>query len=194
VGVADEEIRAGIRNVEAGRLVPINFVASARHNPRFEPELEAKFFECFAGREKVGGMTVILIDVSGSMDAQLSAKSEMKRMDVACLLAMIGREMFDDLHVFIFLSNLVEVPGRRGFALRDALTGFQPHGGTELGKAISSLPASDRLIVITDEQSHDKVPQSKGYLINVASAQNGVGFGQWVNIDGAGRIRCSITS
>jgi 60 kDa SS-A/Ro ribonucleoprotein len=182
--VADEENRAGIGNVEAGRLVPINFVASARHNPRFEPELEAKFFECFAGREKVGGMTVILIDVSGSMDALLFAKSEMKRIDVACSLAMIERETFYDLKMFTLLSSLVEVPGRRGLALRDALTGSQPHGGTELGNAISSLPASDRLIVITDEQSHDKMPQRKGCLINVASAQNGVGYGQWVNIDG----------
>jgi 60 kDa SS-A/Ro ribonucleoprotein len=146
--------------------------------------LEAKFFECFAGREQVGGMTVILTDVSRSMDAPLFAKSEMKRMDVACSLAMIGREMFEYLQVFTLLRSLVEVPGRRGFALRDALTGSQPHGGTELGEAISSLPASDRLIVITHEQSHDKVPQRKDYLINVASAQNGVGYGQWVNIDG----------
>ena len=76
------------------------------------------------------------------------------------------------------------MPGRRGFALRDAVTGSQPHGGTELGKAVGSLPASDRLIVITDEQSHDKVPQRQGYLINVASAKNGVGYGQWVHING----------
>jgi 60 kDa SS-A/Ro ribonucleoprotein len=183
-GVADEEIRAGIRNVKAGWLLPINFIASARYNPRFEPELEAKFFECFARREKVGGKTVILIDVSGSMDALLSARSEMKRMDVACSLAMIGREMFEGLRVFTFSNSLVEVPGHRGFALRDAVTGSQPHGGTELGKAVSSLPEGDRLIVITDEQSHDKVPQRKGYMINVASAKNGVGYGQWVHIDG----------
>ena len=61
------------------------------------------------------------------------------------------------------------MPGRRGFALRDAVTGSQPHGGTELGKAVGSLPARDRLIVITDEQSHDPVPQMKGYMINVAA-------------------------
>jgi 60 kDa SS-A/Ro ribonucleoprotein len=183
-GVDADEIRGGIRKVKAGRLLPINFIAAARHNPQFEPELEAKFFECFAGREKPGGKTIILVDVSGSMDAALSAKSEMRRMDVACSLAMIGREMFEDLRVFTFSNSLVEVPGRRGFALRDAITGSQPHGGTELGKAVGSLPARDRLIVITDEQSHDPVPQLKGYLINVASNKNGVGYGQWVHVDG----------
>jgi 60 kDa SS-A/Ro ribonucleoprotein len=183
-GVDADEIRHGIRKLKAGRLLPINFIAAARHNPQFEPELEAKFFECFAGREKPGGKTIILVDVSGSMDAALSAKSEMRRMDVACSLAMIGREMFEDLRVFTFSNSLVEVPGRRGFALRDAITGSQPHGGTELGKAVGSLPARDRLIVITDEQSHDPVPQLKGYLINVASNKNGVGYGQWVHVDG----------
>ena len=49
---------------------------------------------------------------------------------------------------------------------------------------MKALPARDRLIVITDEQSHDPVPQMKGYLINVASNKNGVGYGQWTHIDG----------
>jgi hypothetical protein len=44
----------------------------------------------------------------------------------------------------------------------------------------------DRLVVITDEQSHDRVPapKGKGYVINVASARNGVGYGEWTHIDG----------
>jgi 60 kDa SS-A/Ro ribonucleoprotein len=42
------------------------------------------------------------------------------------------------------------------------------------------------LIVITDEQAHDRVPapSGKGYLINVASHKNGVGYGKWMHIDG----------
>jgi len=183
-GVEVELIRQGVRAVKAGRLLPINFIAAARHNPWFEPELEAKFFECFAGRKKLKGETIILVDVSASMDWPLSRKSEMRRIDVACSLAMIGREMFENLRVFTFSNSLIETPSRRGFALRDAIVGSQPHGGTELGKAVTSLPPRDRLIVITDEQSHDPVPQMKGYLINVASNQNGVGYGQWLHIDG----------
>jgi 60 kDa SS-A/Ro ribonucleoprotein len=44
----------------------------------------------------------------------------------------------------------------------------------------------DRLIVITDEEAHDRVlaPSGKGYLINVASYKNGVGYGKWTHIDG----------
>ena len=49
------------------------------------------------------------------MDDKLSGRSELTRMDVACSLAMIGREMFDDLRVFTFSNSLVEVPGTSRF-------------------------------------------------------------------------------
>ena len=49
----------------------------------------------------------------------------------------------------------------------------------------------DRLIVITDEQAQTyqtpspKVPGARCYLINVASARNGVGYGApWTHLDG----------
>jgi hypothetical protein len=71
----------------------------------------------------------------------------------------------------------------------DAIVRSQPHGGTLLGQAverINRLP-HDRLIVVTDEQSHDAVPAPKAgraYMVNVASARNGVGYGDWTRIDG----------
>ena len=42
------------------------------------------------------------------------------------------------------------------------------------------------MVVITDEQSHDRVnaPRGRGYVINVASNRNGVGYGEWTHIDG----------
>jgi hypothetical protein len=41
-------------------------------------------------------------------------------------------------------------------------------------------------VVITDEQSHDRVkaPSGRSYVINVASNRNGVGYGEWTHIDG----------
>jgi hypothetical protein len=76
-------------------------------------------------------------------------------------------------------------------ALRDALDTSQPHSGTYLGKALAHIEENhgegfDRIIVITDEQSHDVVasPRGKGYVINVASNRNGVGYGELTHIDG----------
>jgi len=44
----------------------------------------------------------------------------------------------------------------------------------------------DRLIVFTDEQSHDVVPapKARGTMINVASYKHGVGHGDWLRVDG----------
>jgi 60 kDa SS-A/Ro ribonucleoprotein len=85
---------------------------------------------------------------------------------------------------------MVEVPARRGMAGVDAIVRSHPHGGTYLGKALEELNEKvvyDRLIVLTDEQSHDRVPDPNGeraYMINVASNQRGVGYGNWNHIDG----------
>lgn len=58
----------------------------------------------------------------------------------------------------------------------------------ELTVVLPNNETFDRLIVLTDEQSHDKVPQplsgKPSYMINVASNQNGVGYGAWRHIDG----------
>jgi 60 kDa SS-A/Ro ribonucleoprotein len=49
------------------------------------------------------------------------------------------------------------------------------------------------MIVFSDEQVTNDVnhssfpgplPGAKGYMINVASAKNGVGYGKWTHIDG----------
>ena len=73
-------------------------------------------------------------------------------------------------------------------ALRDAIHMATRMGGTQLGAAVtavSKLP-HDRIIVITDEQSADRVPEPRGlgYMINVASNRNGVGYGKWLHVDG----------
>jgi hypothetical protein len=144
-------------------------------------------YKAVAGRENLGGRTVLLVDISGSMDAPLARRSEMLRMDAACGLAVLLREVSEVVEVYSFSDKLVRVPSRRGFALRDAIVSSQPHRGTQLGYALQSLrEAYDRLIVISDEQSHDRVaaPDGRGYVVNVASARNGVGYGAWTHIDG----------
>ena len=100
---------------------------------------------------------------------------------------MLLREIAEKVSVYSFSDKLVRVPNRSGFGLRDAIHASQPHSGTYLGKALSDIKEDyDRLIVITDEQSHDPVPNPKarGYVINVASYKNGVGYGAWTHIDG----------
>jgi len=186
-GVDEEAVIHALSAMKTERVLPFRFLAAARYAPQWEEPLEQAMYRSVAGREKLAGRTVLLIDTSGSMDAPLARRSEMLRMDAACGLAVLLREVCDAVEVYSFSDKLVRVPSRRGFALRDAIVSSQPHAGTQLGHALSRLrEAYDRIIVITDEQSHDRVPapHGRGYVVNVASARNGVGYGAWTHIDG----------
>lgn len=169
----------------AHRILPFRYVAAARAAPQFEPALDTALHKAISEMPVYAGKTILLVDVSGSMNWKLSEKSDLKRIDAAAALAAIFP---GDVRMFTFSNDLVEVPPRRGMAGVDAIVNSQAHGSTLLGQAvkeINKLP-HDRLIVITDEQSHDAVPHAaqRGYMINVASNKNGIGYGPWTHIDG----------
>lgn len=171
----------------AERVLPFRYVAAARACSQMEPAIDQALSEAISGLPVLPGETAVLVDISGSMRANLSAKSDLTRLDAAAALASI---IHGNLRVLSFSDGIVEVPPRRGMAGVDAIIKSQPHGSTYLGAAIAVVNQNiryDRLIVITDEQSHDRVPApigKKAYMINVASAKNGVGYGPWVHIDG----------
>jgi 60 kDa SS-A/Ro ribonucleoprotein len=188
-GVDEPLVLEALGAMNASRVLPFRFLAAARHAPHWEEGLEQAMLKSVAGQPKLPGRTIVLVDVSGSMTAPLSKRSEMQRTDAAYGLAVLVREIAEKVAVYSFSDRVVEVPARRGFALRDAIDVSQPHNGTLLGNAVAWLNKSeryDRLIVITDEQAHDTVPhpKGKGYVINVASYKNGVGYGKWTHIEG----------
>jgi len=198
-GVDESLVLSALGSMSMARVLPFRFLAAARYAPQWEEALQRAMLQCVAGTEKLPGKTIVLVDVSGSMTVPLSRRSEMLRTDAGYGLAVLLREIAEKVVVFSFSDNLVEVPARRGFALRDAIDTSQPHNSTQLGKAVETLNRKekyDRLIVITDEQAHDSVfapvsgrwsdgpPRPSGYMINVASYKNGVGYSKWTHIDG----------
>jgi TROVE domain-containing protein len=186
-GVTEALVIRALESMETSRVLPFRFLAAARHAPQWEEPLERAMFSSLAGQLKLPGRTALLVDVSGSMNYVLSRQSEMLRTDAAYGLAILLREICERALVYSFSDELAAVTPRRGFALRDAIDASQSHSGTYLGKALAEIREPyDRIIVITDEQSHDRVPgpRGRGYVVNVASAQNGVGYGPWTHIDG----------
>jgi hypothetical protein len=186
-GVDESLVLTALDAMSTERVLPFRFLAAARYAPQWEDGLERAMLRAVSASEKLPGKTVLLVDVSGSMVTPLSRKSEMLRTDAAYGLAVLLRELCEKVSVYTLSTEAKLVPPRRGFALRDAMEASQPHGGTALGYSLRMIAEPyDRIIVITDEQTADSVgaPQGKGYLINVASARNGVGYGPWVHIDG----------
>ncbi|MDX0230282.1 TROVE domain-containing protein [Sinorhizobium meliloti] len=187
-GVDLDLVKEAILARKGARLVfPFRYVAAARAAPQLEPVIDQALVAAVSEGVLLPGKTIILVDVSASMDARLSSKSDMTRMDAAAALASV---INGDLRVFTFSSDVKEVPARRGMAGVDAVIKSQPHSSTRLGWAIerANREKHDRLIVISDEQTADAVPPplaDKAYMINVASYQNGVGYGNgWTHIDG----------
>ncbi len=185
-------ILRGLDRMNTKRVLPFRFIAAAKYAPLFKEKLEELMFKSIKNLGMLDGKTIILVDVSGSMDMELSKRSDMTRIDAANGVALIAREICEKVSVYTFSNKTVKVSNSvRGFSLAEAIHRSQPHGGTYLGGAIKHIISSekfDRLIVITDEQSHDSIPvdlpEALYYLINVASYRNGVGYGDWVHIDG----------
>jgi len=189
-GVSDSLIRAYAQTVDVSRVLPFRYIAAARIVPQYEDMLESMMFRSLANHQKIPGKTVLLIDVSGSMfGTPISQKSDLERFDAAAALAMLCREVCETVEIYSFSNNAVRVAPRRGFALREAISKSQNHGGTQLGQAMQTINANgsyDRCIVFTDEQSYDRpdAPRGKGYVVNVASYENGVNHAAWTEVNG----------
>lgn len=179
--------------VQAGKskALPFRYVAAAKAAPQLASTLSDAMLIAVEG--KLDGATVLVVDVSGSMDTVLSGKSTLSRLDAAGALAILLREVCPSVRVFTFSNSLAEVGNYRGLPLLDTISRSQEHGGTELRGALHLLltkvaPKADRMIVVTDEQSHDGIlpawiPQS--YLINVAPYKPGLDtHNGWTRING----------
>lgn len=172
------------------KALPFRYVAAARGCPQWEPQIDAAMQVALDGLDKLPGRTIVLVDTSPSMHWALSAKSDLMRNDAAAALAILLRGICAEARVFAFSSKVAEVPPRNGMALFDAINRAVESNGTLLGNAIKyvaqAVPNADRLIVFTDEESQDTVgaPHCKGYMVNVATGENGVGYGDWTHING----------
>lgn len=189
---ADESLIVNaLTTMSTDRVLPFRFISAARYAPQWEPQLEAAMFRALEDQTKLKGKTALVIDGSGSMfGTKISGKSELDRFDAAAALAILVREVCENPVVYVFSTHPRLVPARRGFALRDVLHQAAEHGGTNTQDALlaAAREGYDRIIVVTDEQSHQVISNplvgTKGYFVNVASYQNGVGYKGWTHIDG----------
>lgn len=207
-GVEKSVVTAYAETAKVDRILPFQFVAAARAVPAWEGVIEPMMLRCLEGQTKLPGKTVLVIDTSGSMNANLSARSRMSRKDVAAALAILAREVCEEPVIYCTAGNdctrvhaTMAIPPRRGFALSDFITGREVEskiggGGIFLVQCMEYIRkaemSADRVIVLTDEQDCDTKlkPESadafgaRNYLINVASAKNGIGYRKWLHIDG----------
>lgn len=187
VGVDGSLIIEALQRMRVDIILPFRFISAERYAPHLAEYIENALFNSIRGRSKLAGKTLLLVDSSASMQDRVSGKSQITRWDAAVGVAILCRELCERVIVYDFAGEPIPVPNRRGFALRDVIR--KPHNGTNLDDAVicANEQNADRIICITDEQSHQRVRDpncARAYIVNVASYQNGVGYGKWTHIDG----------
>lgn len=206
-GVDENTILKGLESIKTERILPFRFITAAKHAPQWENKIEEVMLKCLEDKERLKGKTVVILDVSGSMRASLSNKSELTRIDAAAALALLVREICEDVKIYATAGNdririhaTKLLPARHGFALRDAFLSAERElggGGIFLKQVMDytyekESGYADRIIVFTDEQDCDQkcnpasaiIYSNKNYLINISSDKNGIGYGKWIHIDG----------
>lgn len=190
-GVDRAAVKQAILNgAKHSKALPFRYLSAAKHAPGYVSELDVAMQTSMRHMDKLPGRTVVCVDVSGSMSSRVSGRSEMNREGAASAVAILARGICEDCRVIAFGTEAAEIPGYQGLALADRLSGYGSvvgHGTNVRGAvALAGSLGYDRIIVITDEQSATKCqdPEGVGYMINVASYENGIGYGAWTHIDG----------
>lgn len=210
-GVDNQLIRSYARKVDVTKVLPFRYVAAARIVPQFEDMLEEMMLRSLESHEKIPGRTVLVVDVSGSMGQSISSKNDLNRLDAACALAMLAREVCEEVVIYATAGNdgmrvhaTTLVAPRRGFALAEAIkssTRVVGGGGIFLIQCMKHIQTAengnqvDRVIVFTDEQDTGGrgfdpasaarlAPKGKNYILNVGAYQNGINSAEWETVSG----------
>jgi 60 kDa SS-A/Ro ribonucleoprotein len=184
--------KALLDGAENSRALPFRFISAYKHAPGYAQALSDAMIKAISGETKLMGSTALLVDVSGSMDETITDKSTLLRWEAAAALGILLREICESVRVFTFSESLVEVPNVRGISMIEKISQSQAHSGTYLGGALSNVfmkMTPDRVIVVTDEQSHDQIPMlpvgSRGYIVNVAPYRPSLMTnGRWTRVNG----------
>ncbi|PSK99377.1 TROVE domain-containing protein [Murinocardiopsis flavida] len=143
-------------HVAKSRQLPMRFLAAYRAAPslRWGHALEKALKASLAHVPELAGRTLVLVDRSGSMQASLSARSDLNRADAAAIFgtALAMRCAAADLVEFGTGSRPVAFA--RGDSLLRAIERYSWMGGTNTAEAVRShYRGHDRVVIVTDEQA-----------------------------------------
>lgn len=202
LGVPSELIHSALLKTSTRFVQPLDLLKAKTHAPQFSSGIENLMYRCLAEYPKLTGHTVMLIDCSGSMDQAVSSKSEFSRKDIAYAMAIMAKEMCDNVTIYLTAGNYTdhiteEVKSGKGWALIDEMKKIEPRlnkGGIFTRQALEYVKKDlgdksdtvDRIIVFSDSQDCDpvnKVPKPFGkynYIADISSEKNGINFkGVW---------------
>jgi 60 kDa SS-A/Ro ribonucleoprotein len=199
--VSAERIAQGFQQIKSEYLLPVNFLAAAEAAPNWLRQIEDLMFRSLANAPKLSGHTVLVLDVSGSMQSRLSSKGSFSRLDVAAAMGMLAAEQCDRISLYVTAGSdqtrvhqTERLSPYRGFALSDKVRESLSRmggGGIFTRQCLEFIrqqerETPDRIIVFSDSQDCDLVnrqPQPFGhrnYIIDVSAHRHGINYqGVW---------------
>ena len=160
-----DKVFAKIKDPEAvrkSRQLPFRFLSAYREikpyaTSRQLDALEYAVDAAVNNLPKIPGKTVIAVDVSGSMERSVSAKSCVQCSDIALMLAFVANRICEDAVIFAFDTRLhdLTVPIHAGIITTACNTPISG-GGTDMGlpfvKMIHDYISADRVIILSDTE------------------------------------------
>lgn len=159
---------------------PFRFLSAyqATDSVRWAPALEAALDLSVNNVPAFSGRTLVLVDTSGSMQSPVGgSRSQAMRCDVAALFgAVLAARNVGNVDLHIYATNVapLQVPAGasilRSVERMRRLVGSVGHGTNTWQAVNETFNGQDRIIVLTDEQSHDygKNPGAWMHFINLA--------------------------
>lgn len=149
--------------VARSRQFPFRFLSAHRavRSLRWAHSLEVALNLSLQNIPQLPGRTLVLVDRSGSMFGTLSAKSDLTRADQAAVFgAALALRNIGQVDLVEFGTSAQQVQVHQGDSLlRLVDSAFHNLGGTNTAGAVRSFYRNhDRVIIVTDEQSHDGDP------------------------------------
>lgn len=151
--------------VAKSRQLPFRFWSAHKNSGslKFAQALEEALELSLSNVPPLGGKSLVLIDVSGSMHATMSRKSTIMRWEAGAVLAAAIRGSGVDLVGFGTSSAKLKAPAsilRTVQAVELLVRDGRLGGGTNLWTAVSQhYEGHKRVIVVTDMQNRDTLPE-----------------------------------
>lgn len=143
--------------VRRSRQFPFRYLAAHRNAPsaRWHEALEAALQHSLAQVPELPGRTLVLVDRSGSMFDQPSARSGLNRADSAAIFGSALALRAEHADLVEFGTGSQAVPLNRGESVLRALDRFHDLGGTDTAGAVRRhYDQHDRVVIVTDEQAY----------------------------------------
>lgn len=147
--------------VRKSKQLPFRFLAAYKAvqdiaSSRVLEALEKACAASVANMERLPGLTVIAVDMSGSMGGSVSAKSETRCFEIGALLGLIANRICEDSVFYTFRDDATKVPVSASAPLLYSASRFSCCGGTNMAapfeRMIKDGVKADRVIVISDNE------------------------------------------